>query len=161
MQFFLKTLFKTIFIASFVVQFFSQDAFSQATDSKQIRERLTQIFYWQIADELKLSTVAEKKMVQVIEDISKKREKALAEREAAIVDLKKFEKKTNAPEVKAVLSRYQKALIDLSGLDTEEYNKLIEILGVENLAKFYLVRDSVTTRIRDAVKNANQTQTKK
>ncbi len=44
----------------------------------------------------------------------------------------------------------------LSSLDNEEFTRLKAVLGADTLAKFYLVRDSVTQRIRAAVKEEDK-----
>ena len=129
-------------------------ASSYAGDSKEIRERLNKIFYWQIADDLKLTPHAEKSMVTIIDEIQKRREAALNDRDHSLEDLRKYEKKMTAKVAEPILARYQAALSTLGGLDGEEHKRLLEVLGVESLAKFYLVREAVTKRIRDALRNA-------
>jgi hypothetical protein len=127
----------------------------QANDPKQFRARLNQIFYWQIADDLKLSTAVEKSMVATIEDIGARREKALSAREDALAALKEAPGATKA-ELEKQLNVFQKACEDLAQLEVEEHKKLKATLGPENLAKFYLVRESVTNKIKDAINRANK-----
>ena len=127
----------------------------QATDPKQFRARLNQIFYWQIADDLKLSTQVEKSMVAIIEDIGMRREKALSAREDALASLKAAPNASKT-ELEKQLNIFQKASEDLAQLEVEEHKKLKATLGPENLAKFYLVRESVTNKIKEAIHRAQK-----
>ena len=137
----------------------SARGFAQApisgSDPKQFRARLNQIFYWQIADDLKLSTAVEKSMVATIEDIGARREKALSAREDALAALKAAPS-ASKNELEKQLNVFQKACEDLAQLEVEEHKKLKATLGPENLAKFYLVRESVTNKIKDAINRANK-----
>jgi hypothetical protein len=131
------------------------------THGSDARERLNKLFYWQVADELKLSTLDEKKMVALIEDIQKLREDALKKRDSALEDLRKIEKKLTVKEVEPRLANYQEAVEALARLDVEEFSKLREILGVENLARYYLVREKLAKRVREAIKNVGSEKVSK
>lgn len=130
--------------------------FSQAQNS-DIKDRLNRIFYWQIADELKLSQKAERELTVIIDDIQKSRNEALAERQKCLDELKAIEKKISAVTAEPILNRYQNALTKLAKLDASEHERLKALLGAESLAKFYLVRESVALRVHEALRNSEKT----
>jgi len=121
-------------------------------ESALIRDRLNRIFYWQIADELKLAPKAEKDLQIIIDDIQKLRNLALEERQKCLDELKNLEKNISSQNAEPILVRYQSALIKLAKLDTDEHERLKKLLGSESLAKFYLVRESVAEKVRAALR---------
>jgi hypothetical protein len=125
----------------------------RATENSDIKERLNRIFYWQIAVELNLSPKAEKELVVVVEDIQMRRDRAFVDRQSALNELKAMEKSLSGKTVEPILKKYQGALTQLSKLDSEEHERLKTLLGVESLAKFYLVRESVALKIREALRS--------
>ena len=119
------------------------------TSSEQVKKRLNQILYWQLADELKLSPKIEKSMVVVIEDIQKKREEALLMRSSALAEIK-----TN-PASKESLKKLHKALGQMATLDLEEYESLEKVLGTETLGRFYMVREKVAEKISHSIRDTS------
>lgn len=121
--------------------------------SEKMRERLNKIFYWQMADELGLKPGPEKDMSFVLENIQKRREAALIERDAALAGLGALTKDVDVKSATAPLERYQKALMDLSTLDEEEYRRLKIAIGIEKLARFYVVREAILDKLRGTLKS--------
>lgn len=121
--------------------------------SDALRERLNKIYYWQMADELKLSPKLEKEMVHILEDIQTKRQASLKDRENCFEDLRKIEKTLSEKNTGPILDRLQKTLGTLAKLDIEEHDRLKASLGTETLGRFYLVRETVTKRVRDLLKS--------
>jgi hypothetical protein len=118
-----------------------------APSEQQLRERLNQIFYWRLADELKLTPKEEKDLIQVIEDTQKKREIALAERDSALKTMHEL-KEGDVKNRDESLSRYEKSLQKLSESDIDEHKKLRNLLGAGRLARYYVIRDTVLAEIK-------------
>jgi hypothetical protein len=139
-----------------LILFFAIACFGVRAEDKagQLRERLNKIFYWHLADELKLSAPQEKSMVGIIEDIQAKREKAMQERSQTLEALKKLGKNAGLKQTEPLLNAYQRSLDTLAGLDREEGQRLRTLIGPELLARFYIVRDEVTTRVREALQDS-------
>lgn len=129
-----------------------------SANAGQLRERMNRIFYWQMADELGLNPVAEKDMAMIIENIQKRRETALLERDAAMEALKALATDAKVAITQAPLDRYQKALAELSTLDDEEFRRLKIAVGVDKLARFYVVREQILEKLRGALKNGENSK---
>jgi hypothetical protein len=121
-------------------------------NAKQIRDRLNKIFYWQLADELKLSPAQEKAVVAALENAQNKRDAALAQREEALAALQKLPKTASLEESRPHLDRYSSALASLAAVEAEEYAALKAAIGEELLGRFYVIREDVTSRVRKALK---------
>lgn len=122
--------------------------------AENVRERLNKIFYWNLSDDLNLTPQQEKSMVVIIEDIQKRRQASLAARDESLEALKKIKKGSGAPAAEKELTRYREAVAKLAGLDAEEYDRLKALFGAETLARYYVVREEVLGRVRDALKSA-------
>jgi hypothetical protein len=122
--------------------------------SQEVQSRLSQIFYWHLADELKISAEQEREMIRILEDVQKQRSHALNERELALINLKKLDKSSNVKASSEVLTSYIKAVEKLSVLDREEFERLRRVLGDGAFAKFLIVRDEVTDRIRNSIRKS-------
>ncbi len=129
--------------------------------AQDVKERLNKILYWSVSDELKLTPAQEKKMVEIIEQVQARRETAYKEREAALAELRKLPKAASADKAKTVLGRYQAALETLTKLESEEYTRLLEVFGVQTLARFYVIRDDVAQRVREALRTPDPPAPKK
>lgn len=136
-----------------VVFLLAASVHAQSETKPDIKDRLNRIFYWQIADELKLSPQVEKQLSTLVEELQKKRHVALEKRQKCLDDLKALEAKKTGASVDALLKSYREALMELSSIDAEEFDRLKSLLGSESLAKFYLVRESVAEKVREALKN--------
>ena len=102
--------------------------------------------YWQLADELKLSPKTEKEMVIIIEDIQARRESALKDRAMAFGEIKV------TPGSSAAHERLIKAYKELSGLDLQEHQRLLKVLGLETLGRFYVIREKVAEKISHSIR---------
>ena len=121
-------------------------------DTAGMRDRLNKIFYWHLADELKLSPKQEKDVIAKLNDIQTKRANTQMSREAAIKALQSLKKDAPLSVTKPYLDKYVQCSETLAGLDKEEYEGLKSVLGEELLARFYIIREDVTSRVRKALK---------
>ncbi|MBS1982555.1 MAG: hypothetical protein JST16_00170 [Bdellovibrionales bacterium] len=124
--------------------------------AEDVRERLNKIFYWHLSDELKLSPQQEKEMTAVIEGLQQRRQAAFEMRDKTLESLRKQVKEPKPGETDKLLERYKATFQQLSALDVEEHDKLKALLGSETLARYYVVREEVLARVRNALKNADQ-----
>lgn len=119
---------------------------------QEVKERLNKIFYWHLSDELKLSAEQEKNLVDVLNRIQSLREKALLERSAALSALRGLSKDAPLSKTKPHLDAYTEASRVLAQLEQNEYNELKAVIGEELLGRFYIIREDVTSRVRQALK---------
>ena len=119
---------------------------------KELKDRLNKIFYWHLSDELKLSPKQEADVVSVLETVQTKREDALKKRETALSELRKLPKDASLEKTRPHLHSYIASLETLAKLDGEEYESLKKAMGEELLGRFYIIREDVTTRVRQALK---------
>jgi hypothetical protein len=130
---------------------------SLASNEPELRERLNKIFYWQMADELRLTPQVEKEMIQTLEDLQGRREKALERRSLALAELKGLGQKKDAKvRREQSLVALSESLKELGRLDAEEFERLSKALGSEALARFYVVREELATRVRDAIRSPSR-----
>ena len=141
-----------LLLLSILVLGFTQAAYSQKS-ADSVRSRLSQIFYWQIADDLKLSAQQEKDLVAFIEDIQSRREKVLKDRSQALADIKAQGVTLSAAQSTKLLDRYRVSVEQLGKLDVEEFTKLNKLLGSEKFVRFLGVRETMADRINDAMKS--------
>lgn len=118
-----------------------------------IRARLNQIFYWHLSDELRLNPEQERKLIQAIERVQKRRSEGLKERDASLAALQKVSKESPAATLDQALERHRKALVELGRIDAEEHDELKGLLGPALLARYYLLREDVLARVRDGLRN--------
>ncbi len=123
---------------------------SQHSESK-VRERLNQIFYWQISDELKLSTKQEKELIAIVEDIQNQRAQFMATRDQTIESLRKLGRAPSNKEAEKALKAYNKAVESLAGLDAQESKRLSKVLNTELLVRFYVIREDVIAKVKEAL----------
>lgn len=127
-------------------------SFAADLDAKEIRDRLNKIFYWQLSDELKLSPAQEKAVVSILESSQKKRDAALEQRESSMKALQALPKTATLAQSKPHLDAYASALETLSRSEHEEHLALKAAMGEELLARFYIIREDVTSRVRKALR---------
>ena len=124
-----------------------------------VRQRLSQIFYWHLSDELKLAPAQEKEMVQVLESVEARRTSALAQRDQALAAFRKRladkGRELPAPEAEKLLAPYREALATLAKIDEDESARLAKLLGPATLVRFYVVREDVLARVREALKQGH------
>lgn len=129
-----------------------------ASDKSRLEDRLTRLFYWQMSQALDLSTAQEKKMTQILGEITGRRLKAIDQRDALFAKMDECLKKNkdastpaSQAQAKALLLEYEKQLGALSSLDREEHEKLRALWGDLKLLKFYQERKSIVERIKKAL----------
>jgi len=136
-----------------------------ANRDQELRDRLNKILYWQLADELKLTPQVEKEMILTLEDLQSRREKALAVRSQALSELKQVEAAQKSGTRKDAdlsrdraegLKKLNGALQELGLLDAQEFERLSKILGPETLSRFFVVREALAARVREAIRNPSR-----
>jgi hypothetical protein len=147
----------------FLLTVFSVGVSSPALASKsRLEERLTRLFYWQMSQALDLSTIEEKQMSAVMDDVSRRRLQAIDKRdqvfakmngwlEANASTIKDLPKDKTPEEVKELLKEYRMQLDALSKIDLEEHEQLQKLLGDLRLLKFYNERKIIIERIKKAL----------
>ena len=130
-------------------------AWSQvAEDPHQIHSRLTKIFYWQVADELKLNPKTEKDFVQILETLQTRRSALLESKNALFLQSRQNllgPQGSSDKKSAEFLRDYEKIQKDLFALENEARTQLKKVLSPEEMARFYLVRDELAGRVRGAL----------
>lgn len=130
----------------------SLQAQNSLEEAERVRGRLNQLFYWRLADELKLSPTQEKEMASLLNEVQKNREDAFRNREQILGTLKEKGKTLSAPEAKAKMAEMDKIIKTMAEIDSREHQGLRKILGDELLAKFYVIREETIEKVRSALK---------
>ncbi len=137
---------------------------------EQGRSRLLELFIWKTSDELKLPTDVEHKFGDIVRNLNEKR-KANGERmEKAIHRLDELTRAQNSdasttatpaakPETKALdsaLAEYRKALQEYQKLQTDELNQLKAILAPDKLARYLVVKNELTEKLKTFLSKPNE-----
>lgn len=139
---------------------FAEEKFPRQSSSEisHVQSRLSQIFYWQIADELKLTPTVEKKLIEILEVLQKQRLELLESKRALFTSSRSIMTSASSamkdlPQMEAekFLENYEKIQTQIFNLEVEERLKLKLILSPSQLARFYLRRDELSMRIREAL----------
>lgn len=146
----MKRVFRLLLLGNLGVALPVFSALGQSTDPN-FKYRLNKLYYWQIADELKLSPQQEKKLGECLDGFQAQREKALKDRDFILSSMKDLGDKPQAAQAEAVLKNYEKTISWLSRLDAQEYAELKKILGADGLTRFYVVREKILERLRIAL----------
>jgi hypothetical protein len=124
----------------------------------EIQSRMNQIYYWHLAEELNISAEQEKGMVKILENSQKRRSELLSVRDESVTVLQAFTgKPANYPSDAALanaLKNYEKVTHELAHTDKDEFDSLRKLFGDQALARFLVVRDSITERLRNSIRKA-------
>ncbi len=152
---------KMRFKLGLVVLLFALPAISEESKYSpgEIHNRMNQIYYWHLAEELNISAEQEKTMVKILEQMQKRRSDLMNTREEAVVVLKTFSARTsNTPsqlnELSKALKDYEKVTHEMAHADKDEFESLQKLFGDQALAKFLVVRDSIAERLRNSIRKA-------
>ncbi len=115
----------------------------------EVQNRMSQIYYWHLAEELKISADQEKDMVRILEDSQKRRTELLGLRENHLKALK-----SQKGGLTKVLTDYESVTHDLALVDREEFHALRKLFGDQTLARFLVERDQITERLRNSIRKA-------
>jgi hypothetical protein len=119
------------------------------TSKGQLRDRLGEVFYWQISDSLNLKTEVEKKMILILEESQKRREALFQKRDA---DFKKYHREFQTLPPEDFLKAFETHARELHAVDLYEFQELKKIFTPSQMTQFLLFRDSFSKRVREALK---------
>jgi hypothetical protein len=142
---------------------------------EQGRSRLLELFIWKTSEELKLPTDVENKFGDIVRHLNEKR-KANAERmEKAIQRLDGLTQgpaeaspasptgaqaptatKADPKILDAALTEYKKALQEYQKLQTDELLQLKAILAPEKLARYLVVKNELTEKLKTFLSKPNE-----
>jgi hypothetical protein len=148
---------KNLLLLALILLF--QPAWSAETkySPNEVQNRMNQIYYWHLAQELNISAEQEKEMVRILEQSQKKRGELMGAREEALKVFKSVssshQPKVNANDLAAALKSYDTINHDLTHVDRDEFAALRKVFGDQALAQFLIVRDSITERLRNSIRN--------
>ena len=127
---------------------------SSPEETARLRNRLNKIFYWQIADELKLSPQEEAQMVKVLEDFQVRKEKSLINRRGALdaIEAACEEGSTSASESKQLITDYRKSMKADVDVDMNQIEALEKIMGPQRLLRFLKSRSEMSDKIRQVIR---------
>lgn len=125
-----------------------------------IFEQLNKIFYWELADKLKLDTGSEKKMVGLIQRCQTLREAALQKHDKGYDCLRKLEKRIESAKDKTInkdaeaskcLKIVDSAEDELAKIRVNENKKLRAMFSPYQLGKFKILRGDIIKNVRKAI----------
>jgi hypothetical protein len=129
----------------------------------EVHNRMNQIYYWHLAEELNISADQERGMVQILEQSRKKRTELINRHEDSLKalqalpdsgELSKAQKEILAKSLKD----YQEAAHELAHVDKDEFDSLRKVFGDPTLAKFLAVRENITERLRNSIRKGGGAQ---
>ena len=155
-------------LCSLILATFFATNSAQAVGADQGRSRLLELFIWKTSEELKLSTDVEAKYGELIRSFNERRrangdrmEKAIARMDeltkpAAQTDATPAQTKPDKKAIEAALAEYRKAVGELQKLQNDEINQLKAILPPEKLARYLVVKNEMTEKLKTFLSKPNE-----
>jgi hypothetical protein len=158
-----------IFVMIFLV---ASAAFAEhpPTNPEQGRSRLLELFIWKTSEELKLPTDVENKFGDIVRHLNEKRkingermEKAIQRLDAltqppaeAAATPAPSATKADPKALDAALTEYRKALQEYQKLQTDELSQLKAILPPDKLARYLVVKNELTEKLKTFLSKPNE-----
>lgn len=135
---------KKFFKFSFIVLtllFFSHPALA---DGQREQARLESLFIWKVSDALELSIEDEQKFTQILRDLADQKKKAITLMKNSVDGMKS----NKGHLLNKDLKQYEAAAKSYSEVQSEEYKKLIVLLGEEKMARYLVLKHELTHKLR-------------
>ena len=121
----------------------------EAQDTEKIRERLNKIFYWQLSDELKLSSDDEKKMTKILESFRSRKEALILKRDALLMKIEAHEAASHdEAQCELLIEEYKQVLGSLAKMDIGQLEELEALLGKAKLLTFLKTHRQMSDQLR-------------
>jgi hypothetical protein len=128
----------------------------ETQDPIKLRNRLNKLLYWQIADELKLSAVEEKRLVQILDLHQQNKESLLKSEEDLLKELDALNAPVEDKKAKELLDNLEGQQEKLAKLDRQQFQDLRTLLGSSRYIAFHKVRRALHEKLMKTVKEESQ-----
>lgn len=136
----------SILLLSFVhIQ--SRADLTAATGSSK-KNQLEDLFIWKVSEELKLSTIEDKKFSEAWKKLSSKKQMLSEKLEISARD---FIHAQNDSDRKSKLNIYKKTLQDYNQVSVEEIDQMVSIFGARKFARYLEVKMSLTSKVKNLI----------
>lgn len=119
--------------------------FSATSIAAEKSQQLEELLIWKISDELKLSSVEEKRFSDIVKDLNKKKSELTHALQENVVTMQKAVLPKQKEEG---LSKHRRLLQNYSKLSEEEYDRLKPMLGNDRLIQYLVIKQDLTNRIK-------------
>jgi len=121
----------------------------EVQDSERLRERLNKIFYWQLSDELKLSSDDEKKMTKILESFRSRKETLILKRDTLLAKIEAHEVGSHdETQCELLIEEYKQVLASLAKMDIGQLEELEALLGKAKLLTFLKTHRQMSDQLR-------------
>lgn len=121
---------------------------SPVAAAKGERNKIEELFIWKASEELKLPPKEEQAFTDIIRELNSRRRVASEQMEAANRDL---ETAKTAAEADRALKTHRAVLKDIQAIQMNELDRLGKLLGPERLARYIVVKNSLTERLKNLI----------
>jgi hypothetical protein len=137
--------------------FFTAALFCSFLSQAQNKNKIEDLLIWKISEDLKLTVPEEKKLSEIIKDISAKKQQASAKIEELVQQIPKLT--SDAEKLKA-LTEYKKQMKTVSSLMVQEIEQIQKALGVDRASKYIVAKNEVASRIRSLLTTQERAENK-
>jgi len=128
-----------------VLFFISLLSFSFSFASSGTKNQLEDLFIWKMSEELKLTSLEEKKFTETVKNLNQKKADLNKELQEALVNMTKAETdKQKADQLKT----YKRSLHAYNLLSEEEIEKIQGMLGATRTVQYLQIKQDLTNRIK-------------
>lgn len=109
------------------------------------RNQLEELMIWKMSDELKLTSIEEKKFSEILKNLNEEKANLNLSLQKSVDSMTKASS-TKAKE--AELGNYRKLLQSYGKLSEQEIDRLKPVLGVDRLVQYLNVKQELTNKIK-------------
>lgn len=135
-----------------IIFFLLFNLFSVAAFAAEKRNQLEELLIWKISDDLKLTSVEEKKFAKILKNLNDEK----ANLNQALQDSIELMNKAATLKTKDIeLGQYKKLLQSYAKLSEYEIDRLKPLLGVERMVQYLKVKQDLTNKIKSLLSSEN------
>lgn len=109
------------------------------------RNQLEELMIWKLSDELKLSSVEEKKFTEILKSLNEEKANLNSSLEKSIQAMGKA---TTTQTKEAELTRYLKFTQSYAKISEQEITRLKDVLGLDRMIQYLQLKQEFTNKIR-------------
>ncbi|MGZ3768354.1 MAG: hypothetical protein ACXVCP_03765 [Bdellovibrio sp.] len=142
----MRSKFSVVLISLF---FISNSLFCSAFAAEK-KNQLEELLIWKMSDELKLTSVEEKKFTDILKELNKKKTDLNHSMQSSV---DKMAKANSAKQKESELVSYRKSLQNYSRINEEEFDRLKPVLGADRMIQYLVIKQDLTNRIKTMLIN--------
>jgi DNA anti-recombination protein RmuC len=116
------------------------------------RNQLEELLIWKMSDELKLSSVEEKKFSEILKSLNDEKANLNQSLQQSVDAMTKA---STAKAKEAELTRYRKLTQSYAKLSEQEIDRLKPLLGVDRMVQYLSIKQDLTNKIKTLLSNEN------